>query len=519
MIKRLRSIPKRYLVYFSRPLYRWRMGLAVLLMLMGIMGAEAGHLSAWPLQQGGVGRLNFGDSSEGEISAEQYRVLYLFDGQGGQVISLTMTRTDGNLDPYLVLVDSNGVVLASSDDDGTTRNAQIASYRLSSNGTYTVIATRFGHEHGSTIGNYRLELQSLGRVTTSDTSNIIPYGAAVPGELDNAKSEDIYIFQAQRGDVIHIYMRRTSGNLDPLLDLYLDPLGQPLRSEDDDGSTQNAAITNYLIPQDGTYYIRATRYGRSGGSSSGTYLLSLEAVPPDTLGTRLSNARYLNYGSTLTGTISDEISARYFQFEAQRGDIVSVFVARSSANDDLVPTISLLSLELNQIAASTNTDTQREARLAGVSIPETGLYYLVISRLEGLNGDTTGAFELELMGRPGLVNSTGLEIVYGGQVNGILDQNNFADTYIFVGQANDVITITMRRSEGDLDTLLTLRNADGKQLAANDDGFDDGSRDSIIRAFVLPADGIYQIEASRYDRTVGTTSGMYILRLDLETEN
>lgn len=498
-----------------------RQGILFLLLILLIGAVQSHFVHAAPPYQGG-GQINFGQTTSGEITEDQYRQLYSFNGRAGQLISVTMMRDEGDLDPYLVLVSQTGTVLATSDDDGTTRNAAISSFRLTADGTFTIIATRFGHEHGSTSGTYSLHLESLGLVTASEVSNVIRYGAAVPGAINNEKPEDIYIFAAEKGDVINIHLRRTSGNLDPLLDLYSNPTGQPLRSEDDDATalgTLNAAIVNYLIPTDGTYYLRATRYGRSTGNTSGTYLLTLEVVPPDELGTRVSNARYLEYGETVSGTITDEISTRYFQFDATRGDIVSVFVARENDEDDLAPVITLFSTDLRQLAVSVGEEDQDEARLPGVSIPETASYILSISRFAVLEGATTGSFTLELTGRPGLTEGGGLEIVYGGQVNGIIDDTHFADIYVFVGRAGDVVTITMRLVDGDLDSLLTLRDETGKQVAANDDGFEDGSRNSIIRDFELPQDGIFQIEASRYERVAGTTSGSYQLTLELADEN
>jgi hypothetical protein len=74
----------------------------------------------------------------------------------------------------------------------------------------------------------------------------------------------------------------------------------------------------------------------------------------------------------------------------------------------------------------------------------------------------------------------------------------------------------MRRLDGDLDPLLTLRDATGKQLAFDDDGVGEGTKDAIIKLFRLPADGPYRIEASRFERTAGITSGIYLLTLEKE---
>ncbi len=461
--------------------------------------------------------LNYGQTTTGNITDEQFRQLHLFQGRAGQIVSLHMSRASDNLDPYLVLVTAEGKVLATGDDHDTSRDAAIPSVVLPADGVYTVIATRFGHEHGTTTGEYELFLESLG--TTAETGTTVRYGDAIPGEINDEKPEDIYVLQGQRGDVITIRMARTSGDLDPLLNLF-DASGQVLITGDDDETSReplNAGILNYMLPADGSYYIRATRYGYANGPSRGTYLLQISLVPPNELGTRPTNARFIEYGDVVEGMLDDDVPVRFFRFEAERGDIVSAVVTQQSG--DLAPTISLLASDLRLVSDSPEDEDQTETRIPGASIPETGSYFLTVSRFGGFEGETGGTFVLQLEGRAGIANSESLEIIYGGQVYGNLDDNNHADVYIFVGTADDIITITMRNVEGDLDPLVILRNANSKQLIADDDSFTEGGRDAAIRDFRLPEDGIYQIEATRYERIAGTSTGTYSLTLDLARQN
>jgi hypothetical protein len=285
---------------------------------------------------------------------------------------------------------------------------------------------------------------------------------------------------------------------------------------DDTPTSLNAEIRDFMLPEDedGIYIIRATRHGRAGGSTQGTYLLLLTQTPVETLGTRPNNARFIRYGDETLASINDDIPIRFFQFEAQHGDLISAAVIRES--DDLSPTLSLLDSELRPVSVGPEDDDQNESRIPGASIPEDGLYYLAVSRFEGTEGETLGTFRLQLNGRQGINVDIGLELVYGAQMNGHLDNGSFADNYVFVGAAGDIVTITMQRTEGDLDPLLTLRDVTGKLLTSNDDGFAEGSQDSIIRNFTLPEDGIYVIEASRYQRLAGETSGDYVLTLEIE---
>jgi len=82
----------------------------------------------------------------------------------------------------------------------------------------------------------------------------------------------------------------------------------------------------------------------------------------------------------------------------------------------------------------------------------------------------------------------------------------------FTGRAGDVVVISMT-SEA-LDSVLTLLDASGAQIAFNDD--DGQSLNARIGPFALPADGVYTIVASSYGASQGgqVESGAFVLRLE-----
>lgn len=485
-----------------------------LISLIALLASLYTQLSAFPVagesnRQGGD-QLPFGETITGEITNDQFRQLYTFGGSEGQVVAITMRHVDGDLDPVVLLMNNTGIVLSYSDDDDEGRDAIIASQRLPADGTYVVIATRFGHEHGSTSGTYELRLDSLGS-TASGGSNL-RLGTSIVGEITPDASEVIYTFQATRGQVINIYMKRTSGDLDPLIDLFNESGGHLISGDDDLNAygSLNAAILNYMIPADGRYIIRATRWGYSAGDTRGSFLLEISEIPPETLGTRPANARFMAYGDNVTATIDSDISIRFFQFEAVRGDVVSAVAARESGN--ISPQLSLLYLDLRPISVGTTGSGQEDSRISA-TIPENGRYLLAVSRFRGEEGTSEGEFILSLIGRQGIGGGDALEIVYEAQLTGIIDNTRSTETYIFLGEAGDVVTITMRRIDGNLDSLLTLQDETGKQLIFNDDIEQGVVQDARISRYTLPTDGLYRIEASRYDRVAGTTNGAYSLTL------
>jgi hypothetical protein len=77
-------------------------------------------------------------------------------------------------------------------------------------------------------------------------------------------------------------------------------------------------------------------------------------------------------------------------------------------------------------------------------------------------------------------------------VDGRIDQPQDVDVYRFAGKAGQrvVLEVFAARHGSALDSVLTLYDADGRELAANDDA--DGSADSRLEV-TLPRDGTYYV--------------------------
>src|SRR5690606_14912713 len=112
-------------------------------------------------------------------------------------------------------------------------------------GRYFVVATRFGQEHGSSSGTYRL-LAVREEAPVVDAP-VLVIGDTQLGRITPQAPVSFYFLRAQRGDVLDLTMRRTSGNLDPHLDL-VTPEGHILAQNDDDPAspgTLDAAIRDF----------------------------------------------------------------------------------------------------------------------------------------------------------------------------------------------------------------------------------------------------------------------------------
>ncbi|GAB4518756.1 MAG: hypothetical protein OHK0046_26790 [Anaerolineae bacterium] len=95
----------------------------------------------------------------GSITADDKFDLYTFEGQAGDLVTISMTATSATLDTLLFLIDPNGVEIASNDDSNETTNSLISNLLLTQDGEYTVIATHYGALFGGTTGGYNLNLR------------------------------------------------------------------------------------------------------------------------------------------------------------------------------------------------------------------------------------------------------------------------------------------------------------------------------------------------------------------------
>jgi uncharacterized repeat protein (TIGR01451 family) len=104
-------------------------------------------------------------------------------------------------------------------------------------------------------------------ISSSQTLN----GAMTPvGDVDH------YYYHGTAGQRLTLRMNRTSGSMDPYLELF-SPGGVRVAFNDNGGGGVNALINGYLLPQNGLYQIRA----RSLNNFTGSYQLisSTESVP------------------------------------------------------------------------------------------------------------------------------------------------------------------------------------------------------------------------------------------------
>jgi len=212
--------------------------------------------------------ISYDDALRGKITQDNNEVLYIFTGEAGDSVTLTMIADDTSvLDTTLWLYplsefDINAHIGYNDDsaESGTTNSQIIAT--LPETGDYIIKATNF-----SGAGDYVLTLTSE-EVTMTE----VTYGTSIEGELPDDNTGDFYRFMGSAGDEVTISMiADDSDELDTKLALYLS--GTSIAENDDSNEVgfPNSQIV-VTLPEDGEYLIEATRF-----DGFGPYTLSVES--------------------------------------------------------------------------------------------------------------------------------------------------------------------------------------------------------------------------------------------------
>jgi len=303
-------------------------------------------------QQGGESTLDYEESGAGTISDENYEDRWTFTGAQGDQITIIMSRAVdelGGLDGYLILEGPDGSKLVEADDSEDSVMPAIENYELPADGTYTIVATRFGFANGFSTGEYSLYLGSGAppattepptTTTTPENATPITYNSAVNGTISAENFEDWYTFAGTVGDVLTIRMQATSGELDTYLSL-MNGEGGELANNDDAENAGESLIENFELPADGAYLIRATRYGYENGPSSGDYTLIIETdaeaiAPPVSSG---EAAGELTPGVPVSGSLDPEHTATSYTFSGSAGEIVTIGAYSVMGNGGLLLTL------------------------------------------------------------------------------------------------------------------------------------------------------------------------------------
>lgn len=395
-----------------------------------------------------------------------------------------------------------------------------------------------------TIVFIALLLAALAGIAGAQSGDIISVGDSVTGELAAENLSAQYRIMGYTDDVLTITL--TSEDFDAFLTL-LGPDGEELVSDDDSGGGTDARIADYTLPVDGLYTIVVDSYNRI---STGQYRLSVTGtvritptpsltLPPVTLITATpqpatldaptvepppAEAVPISPGDTVTGTLTRQQITMPYRFEGRAGQLVTITLI----SDDFDAFLTLLDEDGEVLITDDDRAGDLNARIDSFPLPADGVYTIIASSYnnaslgdyililapvgEAIPAPTTTeppptAAPVEPTPTASPAGDVPGALALGDTVGGTLTGARLSARYTFEGRAGEAVTITLR--SGAFDAFLILLDADGDQIASDDDSA--GDFDARIAAFALPADGVYTIVATSYS---GGGTGDYTLSLE-----
>ncbi len=382
--------------------------------------------------------IDFDQVVTGEITDDAPEVFYTFIGGAGDTITISMiSTTDASvtgrpLDTYLYLRDASGQDIAFDDDGGAGLNSLIGPFVLPADGTYTIVAARFGGESNiGNVGTYELvvskvDIQSIG----VDQTIII--------DLNDSSPAAFYYFEPAPNAVLSITGNIVQGDANT---------GVSVAVRTPDGQFINQ---NFIQPA--SQMILEPVF-----TSMGRVLLSLNREPMGgsdlTLGVvqvvltvRLVEANAFTLGDTVTGTLDDASPSFFYAFNANQGDLLRLEGDQLSGDATFEATLfgpNGFSISGGSPAWSGN----QHILVDPILIDTTGQYMLMIRRFD-VNTGPGGAIG-QSVGFTVTLSATQTPILEAGvAVEGNVGGDTSERVYRYSGQQGQVVRVTLGGGSG-----------------------------------------------------------------------
>lgn len=378
--------------------------------------------------QGGD-EIAYGDVVTGSITAQAYYELWVFDGQKGDQVEILM-QGDGNLDPYLGLVDFVADELLVEDDDSAGNSNALIQITLPATSTYLIVATRYNFDIGTSIGQYTLSLRGgNGPTPVGDPVANEPAGVDEPVEIEagvwymgdlavdtqvsgaiaNNAFAQLYSIELGAGEELMAAMMADGGNLDCYL-FFTDADFNLLAEDDDSGADIGLgpmdALLNVTVKVAGTYYVIATRANVDIGVTTGNYVLvagAPDAAPEpepnqvdDGLPPGVDFIADVVVGQAMSGTITATSFMHLYTLEGFAGDQVTIIMEGTGGLDAY---IGLLDPAGELLAEDDNSGGNLNAMIT-YTLPANGSYLIAATRAGIDEGATVGAYTLVVNAGP-----------------------------------------------------------------------------------------------------------------------
>ncbi|MEL6404642.1 MAG: PPC domain-containing protein [Chloroflexota bacterium] len=383
--------------------------------------------------------INFNTPIQGALFEEQDFVVYSFEADANDSVTINMTATSRNLDTLVQLVGPGGGIVTVNDDSGGSTNSSITNQRLNVAGTYLIVATRYGKELGGTEGEYTLNVTESTAALPANLAGLdVPQGdiqvyltwnnntdlqllvrdplaQAVYDDFPQVNSGGLLAANGNVGCTVpeegnaplsYIYWPSGLGRpgtyeVDvwfentcnvtqaPTFTLTVVVQGQVVLVETQTPAIGNNFVTNFTINPDGT-----VQAGQAG--------FVIDAITPPEIEDEERVSIQPNV--PLTGSINGQNPFDVYTFDGTAGQIVTIAMERAPGSI-LDTKVFLLSEAGIQLSFNDDAppgafidvqDRTTDSFIGGFVLPADGTYTIVASRYATIFGGTSGAYQLSL---------------------------------------------------------------------------------------------------------------------------
>lgn len=243
--------------------------------------------------------------------------------------------------------------------------------------------------------------------------------------------------------------------------------------------------------------VEGTLYFADSDGTFGSITAMSTSIAPNRLGSMT-----LTPGVGVQGVLNAQSPQQSWLYNGTSGERVTITAVDRTGTGELDLALRLMN-PLGLEAAFNDDHTSQalsnftDAQIADFPLTADGQYIIIAERV---NGEGPYNLGLSLTGR--------LEFDAGGvaRVTGQLDIAFPETLWELNGTAGQVLTITLEATSGDLDPILRLIGPDGSVVAENDDAEDSALGTSAqLPSLILPEDGVYHLQATRFDGSGGYT--------------
>ena len=419
-------------------------------------------------------------------------------------------------DPYLVLHDEAGIIVASDNDSGDGLYAQLdftparsakyyisaESYQLSETGTFTLSAT----ELSTKLDDYADDINTLGALEASNGS--------ILGAIETLGDRDWFSINLDAGTIYEFSLQGSENFeefLDPVLSL-LNSNGDVLGTDDDTGEGLNSLIS-FSAQYDGTYFLSAAAYGDAG---TGSYSLTsniLASVVDDIPGD-LSTTVTLIPGDNVFGTIDHPGDFDWYGINTVSGQTYEFSLISAGGTPLLDPWLTLYDSAGNFIDYDNDGGSGSNSVLEYYALSDERVY--ISAEAFDLLADF-GDYELSVRSDgsnsfdiPG--DSRTRETIASGQtISGVIDVPGDADWFAMLVQPGQQYQISMSAAGNEplQDPWLAIYDSFGNFIDYDDDS---GNGVNALLEYQAEVENVIYVSAESYD--LDLDSGTYELSVN-----